>query len=137
VSDRTPPQVDDVNRAFWTGGEHDQLMIQRCASCARWVHPPVGACPDCAGALAAEPVSGAGTVFTYTVNRHAFNPTVPVPYVIAIVELAEQADLRFTTNIVDCDVDAVHIGMPVELTFEPAGDSTWAPVFRPVTSHAN
>jgi len=76
-------------------------------------------------------VSGKGTVFTFTVNRHAFNPTVPVPYVIAIVELVEQADLRFMTNIVDCDVDTVHIGMPVEVTFEPAGDAAWAPVFRP------
>ena len=39
-------------------------------------------------------MSGAGTVFTFTVNGHPFNPAVPPPYVIAIVELVEQADLR-------------------------------------------
>jgi uncharacterized protein len=132
-----PPQINDANRAFWTGGERNRLMIQHCAACARWVHPPVPSCDACGGDLVAEPVSGAGTVYTFTINRHAFAPTVSVPYVIAIVELVEQADLRFTTNIIECDVDAVHIGMQVEVTFEPAGDSAWAPLFRPVTSHAN
>jgi hypothetical protein len=75
-------------------------------------------------------VSGRGTVFTYTVNYHPFNPAVPPPYVIAIVELVEQVGLRFTTNIVDCAVDEVSIGMAVEVTFEQAGDA-WVPVFRP------
>ena len=42
----------------------------------------------------ARPVSGQGTVFTYTVNYHAFNPELPTPYVIALVELAEQSGLR-------------------------------------------
>ena len=75
-------------------------------------------------------MSGRGTVFTYTVNYHPFNPAVPPPYVIAIVELVEQVGLRFTTNIVDCPVDDVYIGMAVEVTFEQAGDA-WVPVFRP------
>jgi hypothetical protein len=76
-------------------------------------------------------VSGRGTVFTFTVNRHAYNPAVPVPYVIAIVELEEQAGLRFITNIVGCDPEAVRIGLPVQVDFEPAGEAAWAPVFRP------
>jgi len=80
--------------------------------------------------LEARPVSGRGSVFTFTVNRHDFNPAVPAPYVIAIVELVEQPDLRFTTNLVDCEIDSVRIGMPVRVDFEQAGDA-WVPVFRP------
>ena len=80
-------------------------------------------------------MSGRGTVFTFTVNHHPFNPKVPLPYVIAIVELDEQLGLRFTTNIVDCDVDEVYIGKAVEVTFEQAGDA-WVPVFRPARKHA-
>jgi uncharacterized protein len=76
-------------------------------------------------------VSGRGSVFTFTVNRHPFNPAVPVPYLIAIVELAEQVGLRFTTQLVECDVDAAQIGMPVEVTFEQTGEA-WVPLFRPV-----
>ena len=127
---RIAPPVSDESRAFWTGGATGELLIQWCAACARWVHPPVGRCPTCGSELEARPVSGRGTVWTFTVNRHPFHPAVPVPYVIAIVELVEQAGLRFITNIVDCEVDEVELGMPVEVCFEPVGDDVWVPVFR-------
>ena len=95
---RAIPPLDDVNRPFWTGGRDGQLLILRCDDCKQWVHPPVAECPSCGGALHAEPVSGRATVFTFTVNHHPFNPAVPVPYAVGIVELEEQADLRVVTN---------------------------------------
>lgn len=91
----------------------DQLRIDHCAACARWVHPAADACRDCGGELEPRPVSGLGTVFTYTVNHHGFNPAVPTPYVIALVELAEQDGLRLAANIVDCDPESVTCGMEV------------------------
>jgi uncharacterized protein len=134
VSDTTvqrfPPSLTEASRPFWTGGARGQLLILWCAACARWVHPPRAACAECGGPLEPRPVSGRGTVFTFTVNRQAFRPDVPVPYVIAMVELEEQAGLRFTTNIVGCDPEAVSIGMPVTVAFEQAGEA-WVPVFRP------
>lgn len=135
---RMIPERDHHNRAFWEGGAEGRLMIAWCARCSRWVHPPVAECPDCGGALVARPVSGQGTVFTYTVNHQPFNPAVPVPYVIAIVELAEQADLRVAANIVDCEPDSVRIGLPVEVRFErqDADDSVFVPVFAPRLSTA-
>jgi uncharacterized OB-fold protein len=79
-------------------------------------------------------VSGDGTVFTYTVNHHAFNPAVPPPYTIAIIELAEQEDLRLAANIVDCEPDSITVGMPVAVRFETqeTSDGTvFIPVFAP------
>lgn len=67
-------------------------------------------------------MSGKGSVFTYTVNYHAFNPVIPTPYVIALVELAEQDGLRVAANIVDCEPDSVTCGMPVEALPEPGPD---------------
>ena len=131
---RILPKFQEHNRAFWTGGADGQLLIAQCTGCALWVHPPAADCPDCGGALAARPVSGHGAVFTYTVNHQPFNPTVPIPYVIAIVELAEQADLRIATNIVDCEPDSVYVGLPVEVRFERHDvddDSLFVPVFAP------
>jgi uncharacterized OB-fold protein len=128
------PALDDHNRAFWTGGANGQLHIAFCARCGVWVSPPAADCPDCGGVLQPRPVSGRGTVFTYTINHQPFNPTVPVPYVIAIVELEEQADLRIATNIVDCEPDSVHIGLPVEVRFERQAvgeESVYMPVFAP------
>ncbi len=134
VPARILPALDDHNRAFWTGGADGQLHIAFCAPCGVWVSPPAADCPDCDGVLQPRPVSGRGTVFTYTVNHQPFNPAVPLPYVIAIVELEEQADLRIATNIVDCEPDSVHIGLPVEVRFErqAVGDeSVYMPVFAP------
>ena len=107
------PKLDDRNRTFWTGGADGQLHIAWCDTCRLWVQPPGADCPDCGGVLVDRPVSGRGSVFTYTVNYQPYMPGVPVPYVIAIVELEEQADLRIATNIVDCEPDSVYVGLPV------------------------
>jgi uncharacterized protein len=137
ITARMLPKLHDHNRAFWTGGADGKLMIEQCAQCSLWVQPPAADCPDCGGALVARPVSGRGAVFTYTVNYQPFNPAVPVPFVIAIVQLDEQADLRIATNIVDCEPDSVYIGLPVEVRFERQdadNDSVFVPVFAPCAS---
>jgi uncharacterized protein len=105
------------------------LLIEHCDDCARWVHPATGECRDCGAPLVARPVSGRGTVFTYTVNYHPYNPDIPTPYVIAIVELAEQSGLRLAANIVGCEPDSVRCGMPVGI--QPDRGSGGAPLFAP------
>ncbi len=109
-------------------GEGGGLLIQRCDDCARWAHPAPDNCPECGGRLIARPVSGRGTIFTYTVNFHRYHPDLPTPYVIAIVELAEQPGLRIATNIVDCEPDSVMCGMPVELRHPQPDQPAFAPV---------
>ena len=134
IPTRMLPTLDDHNRAFWTGGADGRLMIAFCVTCDLWAGPPATDCPDCGGVLEARSVSGRGTVFTYTVNYQPFNPAVPVPYVIAIVELEEQADLRIASNIVDCEPDSVHVGLPVEVRFERQDvdeENRYVPVFAP------
>jgi uncharacterized OB-fold protein len=126
---RILPELDEVNRAFWTGGGGGQLLIQRCAKCELWVHPPRKACAACGGALRAEPASGRGSVFTFTINVQPFHPQVPPPYVIAVVQLDEQEDLRLPTNLVGCDPSAVTVGARVRVVFERNGD-VFVPLFE-------
>jgi uncharacterized OB-fold protein len=125
------PKLNDDNRAFWTGGRDGELRITRCSDCGYYIHPPSPRCPRCLGdAVTPTAVSGHGRVYTYTVNEREWAPGVEVPYVIAIVALDEQADLRMMTNIVGCPSEAVAIGMPVQVEFREQGD-VYAPVFRP------
>jgi hypothetical protein len=42
----------------------------------------------------------------------------------------EQEGLRFTTNVVDCPPEDVHVGMPVRVQFEQHGE-VLVPVFVP------
>lgn len=133
---RMIPELTEHNRQFWTGGAGGELLVPYCETCARWVLPPEGSCPHCDSALVSRAVSGEGTVFTYTVNHHEFNPAVPPPYVIAIIELTEQDDLRLAANVVDCEPDSVTVGMPVVVHFErqeTADGPVFVPVFAPRT----
>ena len=125
-----PARLGDRNRPFWTGGLDGELRIQFCVSCDRWVHPPMATCPTCDGTLEARPVSGRGTVLTFTINEQPFHPDVEPPYNIAVVVLDEQDDLRLVTNIVHCDLDAIEIDMPVQVVFE-IHDEIAVPLFEP------
>ncbi len=129
---RPLPALNDDNRAYWTGGEQGQLLINRCADCRSFVHPPVPFCPECESRnVGPEPVSGRGTVTTYTINHKQWLPGLPVPYVLALVELDEDPAVRLPTNIVGIDPQLVTIGMPVEVLFEQV-EEVFVPLFRPV-----
>ena len=67
---------------------------------------------------------------TYTVNHQAWSPAQTVPFVLAIVELPEQEGLRLTTNLVNCGLDEITIGMTVRVTFVEEGD-VFLPLFEP------
>jgi uncharacterized OB-fold protein len=131
---RKLPALTPENRDFWTGGANGALLIYRCAACERWFHPPAPICPSCHSRdVGPHPVSGAGAVHSFTINRQKWASDLDQPYVIAIVDLAEQEGLRFLTNIVDCAPEEVAIGMKVEVAFLQAED-VWLPQFRKVAA---
>jgi uncharacterized OB-fold protein len=123
------PSVDTA--FFWHSGADGYLRIQRCTQCGRYAHPPTPRCRNCgAPELERAVVSGDATVFSYTINRQAFVPWLPAPYVLAIVALAEQTDVHLTTRLVDIDTDDVCIGLPVSVIFERHTD-VYLPLFGP------
>jgi uncharacterized OB-fold protein len=129
MSERPSPVITERTAAFWTGGASGQLLIARCRTCGWWLHPPLPVCRRCRGTdVAPQAVSGRATLWSYTVNRYPWAPSLTPPYLIAEVELVEQPGLRLMTSIVDGD--DVTIGMSVLVRFEPAGDA-WVPVFGP------
>ncbi len=133
---RLLPRLDDTNRFFWTSGENGELMFLRSAGCGRYVHPPAPRCPYClADDLAPAVVSGKGVLHSFTVNLQEWIPGSE-PYIVALVTIAEQDDVRLTTNLVDASADDVYIGMAVEVTFEHNSD-VWLPLFRPALGAAD
>jgi len=127
---RLLPRLDPDNEFFWTSGADGRLRFLRCDACRHYVHPPVPRCPFCLSAeLRPEPVSGRGTVHTYTINHQEWIPGSD-PYVVGLVAIDEQPDVRLMTNLVGCDPDDELIGRPVEVVFE-ANDDVYLPLFRP------
>jgi uncharacterized protein len=130
---RKLPALTPDTAPFWQGGSDGVLQIHYCESCRRFFHPPNPICPACNSFdVAPRPVSGKGRVVTYTINRQAWTADLTEPYVVAIIELAEQADLRLLSNIVGCDPEQVTIGMPVTVTFAHVED-IWIPLFEPAS----
>jgi uncharacterized OB-fold protein len=130
---RVLPRLDRANTFFWTSGADGVLRFLRCRDCRCYVHPPAPRCPYCAGGeLVPEPVSGTGTLHSFTVNHQQWIPGSE-PYVVGLVTIAEQDDVRLMTNIVDCPEDQLRVDMGVEVVFEQHED-VWLPLFRPAAS---
>ena len=130
VWQRSRPQLDRDNRAFWTGGAEGKLYIARCGDCAGFVHPPREVCRHCLSEnVAPFAVSGTGVVDTYTVNHQPWAKDMEVPFVIARLRLDDAPGVLLTTNIVGAQVETVDIGDRVRVTFEEQ-DGIWYPLFE-------
>jgi uncharacterized protein len=97
------PVANVDTKPFWDGCGEGRLLLQRCAGCGAWRHPPSPIGPTCLTPdhewIAA---SGCGTVYTFVV-----------------------------TDLTDVAPEDVAIGMKVEVTFEELDGTTKLPLFRP------
>ena len=126
------PAATDLTRPYWEHARDGRLVTQVCHQCRQIWHPPLPACPHCHSSdLGWQQVSGTGTVYTYTVVRHATHAALAghIPYVIAIVELTEGP--RIVTGIIGCDARDVRAGMKVQVRFEAVTDEVTLPYFEP------
>ena len=127
---RVMPAVTPENEHFWRGGADGELRFLRCGDCLAWIHPPQPVCPRCLSrSVGAAASSGRGVIHTFTVNHQPWYPNLDPPYVIAVVELADESGLRLTTNIVNCEPEEVSIGAAVHVVFEEY-DGVWLPFFE-------
>lgn len=130
---RVVPPADGPTGFFWTSGADGGLRFLRCASCAYYIHPPTSYCPRCGGRDSSPArVRGRATVYSFTVNHQPWDGTAE-PYVVAVVELDEQAGLRLLTNLIGIATEDIRIGMPVQVVFEKH-DDVYLPLFEPAAS---
>jgi len=132
------PTVIAETRGYWGATLAGELRVQVCDACGNVQLPWGPCCSTCLSPdLRSERASGRGTVFSFTIVRHAFHPSFAdkIPYIVADVELDEGPII--TTTVTDVAVEDVRIGMPVEVWFdEPIEDAFHErlalPKFRPV-----
>ena len=134
--DRRPlPEVGDpIAEEFYAGCARGELLVQRCVSCGHRQFYPRWCCTACGGDVEWTVGSGRGTVYTFTIIRqnHAEPFRSELPYVVAMIELAEGP--RVMSNVTDIDPEIVTIGLPVEVHFAASDDgSVHLPFFRPAT----
>jgi uncharacterized protein len=133
------PAPDALTSFFWEGVAAHRLMILRCDQCGFFVHWPREVCQRCLStSLIPAEVSGDATLATWTFPNQPFDPYYRshLPYVLAVVELVEQAGLKMVTNLVDYDKDALRIDMPVHVTFREVAPRFTLPLFAPAPVRA-
>jgi len=126
------PKPDQDSQVYWEAARRHELVLQQCSSCQRFRFYPRIICPYCfSDTFEWRQVSGRGTVYSFTVIHRPPFPAFrdKVPYVLALVELDEE--VRMMSNIVNCDPQAVEIGMPVKVKFEDVTEEITLPQFEP------
>jgi uncharacterized protein len=123
---RPTPKEVPWDRDFWANSARGVLSAQRCQDCGRLQHYPKPVCSACMGPnLVFEPLSGKGTVYSFTTVRRPENPdfVAEAPYTVIDVQLDE--GIRFLSRLADeADADGLRIGDPLEAVFRPVGDGT-------------
>lgn len=120
------PAINMESETYWQGANEGKLMLKRCDACGETHFYPRAICPNC---MSDDTVwyqaSGRGRIYSYSVMRRA-DP----PYAIAYVALEE--GVTMLSNIVEADLDALRVEMPVEVTFRETEGGQALPLFRPV-----
>jgi uncharacterized OB-fold protein len=128
------PVADQRDEGFWRAAARGELAIQRCQACGWYCHPPTTVCSQCFSmppSFAFEAVSGRGSIVSWTTFRQTFLPGFrdDVPYVIALVELAEQPGLTLIGRLVDGADAPFAIGSAVEVVFDETTPGVAVPAF--------
>ena len=119
-------------RPYWDGCKQHELRIQQCAACAHSQFYPRLYCTACMSERVEwVKASGRGTVLSFTIVYRPVTQAfaADVPYVVALITLDEGPQLM--SNVVGCAPETVHIGMPVEVTFEDWTEEISVPKFKP------
>ena len=129
---RPVPQVTPYLAPFFAAAREQQLVVQRCSGCGALRFPPREICSRCLSTEGSwRPVSGRGEIFSFNIMHQIYHPgfAAEVPYAVVVVRLEEGP--KITSNLVGCPVDAITVGLPVEMIFERLSPEVTLPQFRP------
>lgn len=114
---RLVPQVDRDSAPWWDSLGQHRFVLQRCLRCRAWRWPARAICGRCGSFdWSWAPASGRGTVASWTVNHHTFDPAFRSPYTVVFVRLDEQEDIVMPGSLA-ADTEVVSIGTPVDVEY--------------------
>jgi uncharacterized OB-fold protein/acyl dehydratase len=133
------PHPTPISISFWEGLKAHEVRLQQCEEHGHWLFFPRTHCPTCGSRkLAWRTVSGAGTLYTFTVGRV---PTLPeftdeMPQLLAVVELDE--GVHINTTMVGVDPADLKVGQRVRPVFDDRPGEVTLLRYAPVDSaHAS
>jgi 3-hydroxy-3-methylglutaryl CoA synthase len=116
ASRRPPPAVPSVTALWRESDQNIRLYGAKCNSCGYIQYPPQRVCTMCQAKDDFQPFrlsDEKATVFTYSMDYLA--GTTDTPLVITVINF--ECGGRMLCMMTDRELDEVHIGMPVDMSF--------------------
>jgi uncharacterized protein len=131
---RPLPVPDETSAGYWEAARRHELHLARCSVCGLVDLPPGVVCSHCLSTtpdFTYAPMSGRGTVRSWTIMRDSFVPgfEADLPFVLVDVELEEQAGLRLIGRLLDGPDAPLSIGAAVHVAFEDLTPEVALPAF--------
>ncbi|MBP8309851.1 MAG: Zn-ribbon domain-containing OB-fold protein [Burkholderiaceae bacterium] len=131
------PVATPTTKPYWEGTKAGELRLQKCSDCSHHFLYPRIRCPQCGSANTAwVKASGKAKLYSYVINHFpAPGWEGEVPYVIAMVQLAEGPRMMSSLVGIPADPAKLVLDMPLQVMFEARGDMM-LPVFQAAGSAA-
>lgn len=124
------PERTHESKPYWDGLMQGQLLVQKCAQCGKLRHYPRPVCDRCFSFdVKWIKASGRGSVHSWTIAHHAFNPGFKdeLPYALVTVDLVE--GVRMLAPLRGVNFGEIRIGLPVRISFESPDSDLTLPAF--------
>ncbi len=119
---------------FLDGLEQGRFLVQRCNDCQATRYPPGPMCPECNSLKwSAQPLSGAGEIYSFVVHHYPPIPPFETPLPIVLADMAEGVRIMAPFG---GGADTLHVGAPVQLEFRPDGKTGFQPWFKPAETRS-
>ena len=110
--------MSEIIKGWRHNDQRYNLIGTKCKTCDETFFPKRVVCPNCRSHGEIEDIQfkGTGKIYTYSIIHSATDDFKNnSPYAVGIIELDEGA--KITAQIVDCDLNDLHIGDEVEVVF--------------------
>ena len=126
------PRPDARSQGYWDALREHRLVLQRCASCRTFQHPPDRTCRFCLGEeMEWEQVSGRGALYTYVIvtqgilgpwrGHDPYNVIQVLPDEVDPSTVSVHNNATYNVvygNAVGIDSEDLRVGMPMEAVFD-------------------
>jgi uncharacterized OB-fold protein len=114
-----PEGIPSSQMPFWESLRAHDIRVQRCDRCGTYRYHPKDACPSCQSRKATwAPLSGRGTIYTYTVVRRAPSAAYASDLPYALVHATMDEGFRMAAGVAELNINDLRIGMPVRIVYD-------------------
>jgi uncharacterized protein len=125
-----PTTSDPDTGGFFAAAAGGDVALRYCADCGGLLHLPRAYCHHCGSwNTGYRAVAPRARVYSWTVVEHQVHPAYPVPYTVALVELADDPAARLVTFLPGRP--ALAAGQEVLAWFERLDNGTVLVQWRP------